>query len=275
MGLGFPAGGVFEAALDAVVVIDDTGIIQDWNPAAERTFGYTHDQAVGQDVAELIIPAQLRDAHRNGLRRYLQTGETRILGRRLELSAIRAEGSEFGVEISITRLPGERVLFAGFIRDLGALSATARESIRVQNRMAFLAQAGLVLDRSLDYRETLRGLADLTIPDLAQITVIDLLDDRGSFQMAVAAAEEPSQARELEEMRRVSPVDLGGSHPVARVLRTRQPALLPAMSSEFLRRIAQGSEHFELMRRLRYHSAIVVPLVARARTLGALSLLRM
>jgi serine phosphatase RsbU (regulator of sigma subunit) len=150
-----------------------------------------------------------------------------------------------------------------------------RENARLQQRMAFLAQTSLVLDRSLDYSETLHTLADLTVPALSQLTVIDLLDSDGSVHTSVAAAADPSRARDVETMREAHPLTLASSHPVAEVLRSSQPVLLPAMTPGFLRGIAAGNEHFELMRRLRYHSAIVVPLVARRRPLGTLSLLRM
>ncbi len=253
------------------------GLVRDWNPAAESIFGYSRTEAVGSELAELIIPGPLRPAHRDALSRYLETGETKALNRRLELSGMRRDGSEFPLELTLIALSEFNPrLFVGFIRDLSAdNSVPSRDNARLQQRMAFLAQTSLVLDRSLDYNETLRTLADLTVPELAQLTVVDLLDDDGSVHTAVAAAPDPAYAREIERMREAHPLALDGSHPVASVLRSAQPVLLPAMSPTFLRDIAEGSEHFELMRRLRYHSAIVVPLIARRRPLGTLSLLRM
>jgi PAS domain S-box-containing protein len=272
----FPAGGVFLAAPDAVVVMDADGYVQDWNPAAERIFGYRREDTVGREVAELIVPGPLRSAHRNALRRYVENQESVIIDRRLELTAVRSDGSDLPIELTVTRVPDvEPPLFAGFVRDLSTREAANRETGRLQQRMAFLAQAGLVLDRSLNYEETLRRLAELTVPELAQLTVIDLADESGMIATAVAAAFEPDRAQALEAMRRAHPLAPTSTHPVIEVLRSQQPILLPAMSEAFLRSIAQGSEHFELMRRLGYHSAIVVPLIARARVLGALSLLRM
>lgn len=252
------------------------GIVRDWNPAAERVFGYRREEAVGQLVEELIIPGPLRAAHRNALNRYLETGEATILERRLELTALRRDGNEFPVELAITRLPGSgEPLFAGFIRDLRQRRATQDENLRLQQRMAFLAQAGLVLDSSLEFEETLHRLADLTVPELAQLAVVDLLEDGGVIKTAVASAEDPERARAVETMRREHPLRLDGPHPVAEVLRTGRARLEATMSPEFQSVIAEGPEHFQLMRRLRYHSAIVVPLVARQRVLGTLSLLRM
>jgi PAS domain S-box-containing protein len=256
--------------------MDGEGVVRDWNPSAEATFGYRREEVLGRELAELIIPGPLRDAHRNALQRYLETHESTILGRRVELSALRSSGSEFRVELAITQLPdSDEPLFAGFVRDLSSREVTTAESLRLQQRMAFLAQAGLVLDRSLDYNDTLRGLADLTVPELSELTVIDLLDDDGRARSAVAAAADPSKAGAVEAIRRAHPLDRNSTHPVAGVLRTAKAVLLPSMTADFQREIAQGAEHYELMRRLRYHSAIVVPLVARRRVLGTLSLLRM
>jgi PAS domain S-box-containing protein len=272
----FSHGAIFDAARDAVIVMDADGLVRDWNPAAERMFGHGRDDVIGRELAELVVPGALRDAHRNALHRFVKTGESTILDRRLELSGLRGDGSEFALELTVTRIPESHpLLFAGFIRDLSERDVTRRENARLHQRMAFLAHAGLVLDRTLDYNDTLQHLAELTVPELAQLTVIDLIDDDGVVRTAVVAASDAAQAREVERMRRDHPLGPASEHPVAEALRTRRPVLLPAMSSSFQKKIAEGGEHFELMRRLRYHSAIVVPLVARRRALGTLSLLRL
>jgi PAS domain S-box-containing protein len=258
-----------------VIVMDGAGRIHDWNPAAARIFGRSREEAVGKLVAELIVPGPLREAHRNALKRYLETGEASILDRRVELSAMRSDGSEFPVELAVSRLPGSgQPLFAGFIRPLGGERAPEVENRRLQQRMAFLAQAGLALDSSLEFGETLHQLGELVVPELAEIAVVDLLEDSGTIRTAVATAVEPEWARAVEAMRREHPLSLASAHPVAEVLRTGRASLQGVMSSEFQRTIAAGAEHYELMRRLRYRSAIVVPLVARQRVLGTLSLLR-
>src|SRR5215468_5720061 len=99
--------GLLDAALDCIVTMDADGLVIGWNRAAEETFGYTRDEAVGRSLGELIVPDALREAHDRGLRRHLATGETRILGRRIELTAKRADGSELPVELTVTRVEGE------------------------------------------------------------------------------------------------------------------------------------------------------------------------
>ncbi len=110
---------VFEGALDAVVLIDEEGIIRDWNPQAELVFGWPREEAVGRPLADTIIPPRYRAAHLEGMERLRTTGEGRILGKRLELAALRKDGSEFPIELAVTqsRLRGGRK-FCAFIRDV-------------------------------------------------------------------------------------------------------------------------------------------------------------
>ncbi len=109
------------AALDGIVVMDETGTTLEFNPAAQRIFGYTLDEARGKLVADLIIPPANREIHRVGLERYLATGEGRIIDKHIdELTAIRKSGEEFPVELTVctpVRVGGKR-LFYGFLRDL-------------------------------------------------------------------------------------------------------------------------------------------------------------
>jgi PAS domain S-box-containing protein len=112
-------GAVIELALDAVLLIDDRGRIVEFNPAAERIFGFARAEVLGREMAELIIPERDRERHRRGIRRYRETGEGVMLGKRLELAAIKADGTEFPVELTInaTYLDG-RAIFMGFLRDI-------------------------------------------------------------------------------------------------------------------------------------------------------------
>jgi len=108
-----------EAALDCIVTMDHEGRIVEFNPAAEHTFGYARGAVLGRAMDELIIPPALRDAHRRGLQRYLATGEGPMVGKRIEITAMRADGREFPIELAITRIPRDGPpLFTGFLRDI-------------------------------------------------------------------------------------------------------------------------------------------------------------
>jgi PAS domain S-box-containing protein len=131
------ATAVMNAALDCIVSMDERGVVVDFNPAAEETFGYTRAEAVGAQLAELIIPPGLRDAHRAALQRHLDTGEHRILNRRLELTGMRADRSTFPVELTVTKIAGRdgtRPMFAGFVRDITERRRSRDELTRLLER---------------------------------------------------------------------------------------------------------------------------------------------
>ena len=113
------AEGILETALDGIITIDDEGRIRDFNPAAERMFGRSRADAVGQEVAELIIPPRFRDSHRRGFAHFLATGKGQVLNTRTDLTALRADGTEFPVEVGVTRISASHPsLTTGYIRDV-------------------------------------------------------------------------------------------------------------------------------------------------------------
>ncbi len=138
-----------------------------------------------------------------------------------------------------------------------------------------LVEAGVALATSLDLSTTMGQVARLTVPRLADLCVIDLLDDDGSIKDVAVAAADDAIARGLEELRAKHRLDPDGEHPVARVIRSGEPVLLPEMTSMLLSSFAQGSEHARFMIDNGYRSAAVAPLLARERTLGAISVLRL
>ncbi|HZL37129.1 MAG TPA: PAS domain S-box protein [Tepidisphaeraceae bacterium] len=110
---------VFDAVLDCIVTMDTQGKILEWNAAAETTFGHTRAAAVGQELASLIIPPEYREAHRIGLAKYLETGQGPVIGKRMEITGQRADGSQIPVELAITPVKsGGALMFIGYIRDI-------------------------------------------------------------------------------------------------------------------------------------------------------------
>jgi PAS domain S-box-containing protein len=108
-----------EAALDAVIGMDSAGNVIEFNAAAERCFGYRRAQVIGRQLADMVIPARFRDGHRAGMERYRRTGEGPYLGRRVEITAMRADGSEFPAELTIGVAPSrDGNIFIGFLRDI-------------------------------------------------------------------------------------------------------------------------------------------------------------
>ncbi len=127
---------ILESSLDAIVTMNHEGRITEFNAAAERMFGHSRKGAVGQELASLIIPPSLRERHRQGLARYLATGEGVVLGQRLELPALRADGSEFPVELTVTRIPLDgSPLFTAFVRDISDRKAGEKAKVHLEEQL--------------------------------------------------------------------------------------------------------------------------------------------
>jgi two-component system, cell cycle sensor histidine kinase and response regulator CckA len=123
---------ILRSALDCIVTADHRGRILEFNPAAERTFGHRREDVLGQSVADVLIPASLREQHARGLDRYLRTGVSSILCRRIEVTALHADGREFPVELTVTAITdGEKPLFTAFIRDISERQRVEREHLRL------------------------------------------------------------------------------------------------------------------------------------------------
>ena len=174
---------MLDAALDCVVTIDHEGRVVDFNPAAERTFGYRAGDAVGREMAALIIPPELRERHRRGLARYVATEQPVILGRRLEITGMRADGTTFPVELTIARIdvPGPPA-FVGFVRDITDRKAAEGELRQSRARIVAAADAA-------------RRRLERDLHDGAQQRLVELALD---LRMARARLDDdPALAREL------------------------------------------------------------------------------
>ena len=127
---------VLNSALSAVIVMDAKGIITDWNLRAEKMFGLTSKEAIGMELAETIIPSNYREAHREGLKHFMMTGNGPIINQFLELSALHRDGTEFPVELSISMLKANNVFtFCGFITDITARKKAEEEILMFNQKL--------------------------------------------------------------------------------------------------------------------------------------------
>ena len=140
---------IIESALNAIVIMDSYGIINDWNHHAEKMFGWSKKQAIGQPLEQLIIPPRFRKQHKQGLEHYLLSGEGPILNKLLEQTAIRRDGTEFPVEISISPLKlGNAFIFSGFIHDITVRKQTEHDIRQAQVNLAY-AQSEMDIARRI------------------------------------------------------------------------------------------------------------------------------
>ena len=163
---------VLRSTLDSIISMDVAGFVTEFNPAAVQAFGYLREEAIGRQLGELIVPERLREAHRSGLARYLKTGEAHVIGKRLELPAMRKDGSEFESELTITRsdIAGEPA-FTGVLRDISDRKKAEAERKNAEAEreklIKALARSNQELDQfayvaSHDLKAPLRGIANLS-----------------------------------------------------------------------------------------------------------------
>jgi PAS domain S-box-containing protein len=407
------ARAILDVAHSAFVSIDEQGHITYWNKRAEEMFGLARDEATGKLLADTVIPERYRDAHRKGLDRFLQTGEGPVLNRRVELSALRSDGGEFPIELTISAiaeqdgwsfhafiadiserheaekerqrlleelrralhgserrlltivdaladavtirgldnriiyanqaaldrlgfesaeelreadpralmgpyetsdesgreirmedLPSVRVLrgeeaeplmmrfldrttggeqwallkATGLRNAAGELEAavTIIEDVTAAKRSAlrteFLARASRVLVASLDYQQTLRNVASLAVPQIADWCAVDLFDEHGGREPVAVAHIDPSKLEMAERLRAFEPQELDPEQGLGRVRSTGESMLYTEIPDELLVQAAVDGEHLRLLRAVGMRSVLIVPMTVRARTIGALTM---
>jgi PAS domain S-box-containing protein len=256
---------VVRGTQDAVLSKDLDGMVTTWNPAATRLYGYTPEEAIGRHVS-FIVPSDHKDEETVILERVMR-------GERLdtyETERIRADGARISVSLTVSPIRSP-------MRGLIGASVVARDitaQVRRRRAQEFLVAASRLLDSSLDPEETARTIVSTAVPELAEICLIDFRRPDGWYGDSIVAGANPEMAARLEQIRRASPLDPGGEHPVAQVLRLNQPMIWRDLKApEMVDKVSQNEDHLQLMREAGYNSAAVVPLFARGRTLGALSFL--
>ena len=140
---------IIDTALDALIGMNAKGMITEWNPRAEVIFGWARHEAIGQKLADLIIPPRYREAHERGLRHFLRTGEGTVINRRVELTGLRRDGTEFPMELSISPLKrGETYVFNAFLSDI--TERKRAEEIRVRLASIVESSEDAILSKTLD-----------------------------------------------------------------------------------------------------------------------------
>jgi len=291
---------ITQSSADAIVVIDSTSTIRSANHAVHHIFGWRPEELVGRSLTVLMPPDQ-RARHRDGIAHYVATGERRRSWSGLPLPGLRRDGSTVSLEISFGAftMEGER-LFTGIMRDVtdrveqqvrleetaAKLEATV-EQLQSQRAVAeaareeavegarwshFLAEAGRALATALDSGEALGLLTNLAVPAVADLCIVYLAGEDGSIRRANEAHDEVLDEERLREYQRRFLPNASSTVGAAQVIRTGQPQLFPRISDEDLRALAPDEVQLAGLKGLGLHSLMIVPLVARGQTLGAITL---
>jgi PAS domain S-box-containing protein len=257
---------VLDAALDAVVIMDDRGLILEFNPAAEAMFGRLREDVLGAPLAETLIPPSLHEEHYRGLARYLANGEGLVLGTRVEMTALRADGTEFPVELAVTKVPGDGPpVFTGFIRDVTELREKEERLRRYSERLARLSeiQHAILTARSVD--------------EIADAAVSRLREGLGVARATVTlfAPESDDYVMFAFDSESVVEHDHLGFRGPARLLGNRSSLLRGEIHvTEDLRAIPDPTSRVQGLIAEGIRSAASIPLVAEGELLGTINLFR-
>src|SRR5438270_8206094 len=153
--------GILDTALDCIITMDADGRVLEFNPAAERVFGFSRSEAVGKELAELIIPPRMRDQHRRGLAHYLKTGEGPVIGKRIEIAGVRKDGSEILVELTITALKiDSSPIFTAYLRDITERTRNDRRRLAQYTVASLLAGSWTLEEASSAILQTITSIGD-------------------------------------------------------------------------------------------------------------------
>ncbi len=255
---------IVESSDDAIISKTLDGTIRTWNAAAERMFGYTADEAVGKSIT-LIIPAE-RLAEEHMILDKIRRGE-RV--EHFETVRMTKDGSPIDLSLGISPIRNNR----GEIVGASKIARDITDRKRAEEAQRFLADVGDVLAGSLDSRTTLRTVASLCVPRLADWCAVDMLEAGHVLRRVAVAHTDPEKVRWAHEIHRRYPPDPQSGRGVFKVLRTGHADLHAEISDEQLTRAARDPGELQILRELGMTSVMLVPLRARGQTLGVISLI--
>ncbi len=261
---------IIESSDDAIVSKDLNGIVQSWNAAAERMFGFTAAEMIGRSIRQIIpddrqseedaVLASIRAGRRvDHFETVRKTRDGRLIPISLTVSPVLAEN---GTVIGASKIA----------RDISERKQAEELAARIAHRDAFLAQVTLALTQSLDYEQTLRTLAAAATPAIADYCAVDLVNDEGELARLVLVHPDPARAQRAQEVRGEFEDPQTPSSPQT-VARTRVPSFIPELTDDMIVAAAQGDrQRIEQMRSLGLVSYMSLPMIVHDRVLGVFTL---
>lgn len=253
---------IVQSSDDAIIGKDLDGIIQSWNAGAERLYGYTADEVIGESIG-LLMPPELPNELSDIMAR-LRRNETID---HFESVRVCKDGRRVDVSVSISPIRDT----TGQITGAASIARDVTAQKREQRLRRFLTEATTLLAGSLEYQQTLVQVAELAVPDLADWCTVNVVED-GVIRELVVAHVNPAKvewARQLRERGKSNP---NQDEVLQRVIRSGRPELYPLITDADLIAVAHDEEQLRLLREVGFSSAMIVPLKARGRTLGVLVL---
>ncbi len=253
---------IVESSEDAIVGKTLDGIILSWNPGAERLYGYTEDELIGQPVS-ILYPPDRADEFRQVTQR-LKRGEP---VEQHDTVRVRKDGKRIDVSVSVSLVRDSM----GRIIGASSIARDITQRKRLEELQRFRAEASDLVGSSLDYETTLAGVARLAVPRIADWCAVHLLADDGAIRQLALAHVDPARVARAQELLRRYPPDPNASHGLANVIRTGRSEFVERVTDEQLAAAARDVEHLKLLVDVGPKSYMIVPLTVRQRTFGALT----
>ncbi|MDQ3922570.1 MAG: MEKHLA domain-containing protein [Actinomycetota bacterium] len=252
---------VIEQATENIFLVDaETRRVVESNRAFQQTLGYTEEELRSMTLYDIV--AADRKSINSNIQRILEQRHRSVGERKFR----RKDGSLVDVEVSVSAIVRNgRETLCNVAHDI-------TERKRREEAQRFLAQVGATLSTSLDYRATLASVARLAVPRLADWCAIDIVEEDGSLERLAVEHEDPQKVQLAHELQERYPPDPEAQQGVLRVVRSGQSEFYPDITDEMIVTAARDAEHLRLMREIGFVSLIFVPLVARGRTLGVITL---
>jgi PAS domain S-box-containing protein len=247
---------------DAIISKTLDGIITSWNNAATTLYGYTAQEAIGQHIS-LIIPDDLRTQEDEIIAK-LRKG---IFIDHFETRRVSKDGRMLDVSLSISPIKDQQ----GRIIGAAKIARDVTERKRTEAQEHFLAEVSRVLSSTLDYQETLGNIAKLVVPQLADWFSVDLVDDKGEFELVLVEHRDQELVKSVRAYREKWPLDPDASVGAPHIVRTGQSELYSEITDEMLVAGIQNEEKLALVRQIGIRSVMNVPLVACGKVIGVVT----
>lgn len=257
--------GIISTASDAIISVDQTQRIVMFNEGAEKIFGWSRDEVLGEPL-DILIPERFRSIHRQHVRTFGAGHETarKPAEFRSAIFGLRRSGEEFPADAAISKLHDAGLwIYTVVLRDI-------TEKRRIENEQRLLSEAGAILSSSLDYEETLTSVVRLAVRDFADVCIVDLFEESGEIRRLRTLSRDPALDWACDILT-TSPFDRTRPHLVQPALEANGPVLMENLSTEDIVSFAQNEERLRAFRAIDPKSAIVVPLLARERILGVIA----
>src|SRR5215204_4853298 len=248
----------------AIFMLDPGGRITTWNDGAERIEGYGEEEILGRHFSSFYPEEDVERGHPEEVLR-AALAEGRCVEEGIK---VREDGSRFWASAVITTLRDRK----GNLKGFSMVVHDTTERKHTDDVLRFLAESGATLSSSLDYRDTLANVARLAVPTLADWCAIDVMEEDGTVERLAVEHSDPEKVALAYELQERYPSNTETTRGIGKVLKTGEPDMMAEIPEELLDQAAMDVEHRAIMRELGLRSYMVVPMVARGRRHGAITL---